>query len=124
MRREYSAAQSATPSHCLNWRLPAGRRQVVFVREHMRLQATKLPAYGKRATPDPGSSLRAAVRAYSELIRHTEVERVADTVLIQVEGVIAVRESDARDVDACIARLVERIYPSHPAEPDDHRRRK
>jgi hypothetical protein len=32
-----------------------------------------------------------------ELIRHTEVELVADTVLIEVEGVIAIWECDARD---------------------------
>jgi hypothetical protein len=33
-----------------------------------------------------------------ELIRHTEVELVADTILVEVEGVIAIRESDALDV--------------------------
>ena len=42
-----------------------------------------------------------------ELIRHTKIELVADTILVEVEGVIAIRESDALDVDAGTACLLD-----------------
>src|SRR5580698_10484863 len=41
-----------------------------------------------------------------ESIRHTEIELVANTMLVEVEPVLAIRKSDAFDVDARIPCLL------------------